>query len=131
VVKIKNAGRRRAVKLLQRFVLDEIAKRHISVRQFAKECGVAASTMTGYANGDGHEPTLSSLRNIAKYTGVPLGFLIGLAYPDVAGELNISPRVAFMAHRLSMLSEDEFDLFERLAGTLQGDHLSQQDIKHG
>lgn len=88
------------------FLKDEMSKRHMSATQFADHVGVATATITNTVNGKTAEPSLPFLRKVAMYTGTPLGALIALAYPDVAGEIDtVPPDILVLAFRLYRLPD--------------------------
>lgn len=100
----KSALRRRRVKALAAFIRAEMDRREMSQRQFAELCGVSSATLNGYLKGKGIDPTLGTLKKLAKATNVDLVTLIDLAFP---GELHLSfpSDVLLLARELTELRE--------------------------
>lgn len=70
------------------FLLDEIKKRDMSVREFAKWVGLTNTTINKYLDArDGRIPTIESLVALAQKTGTPIDTLLAMIYPDIDSRL--------------------------------------------
>jgi transcriptional regulator with XRE-family HTH domain len=100
---------------LRDFILEEMNKRGLSARAFASFAKVSSGAINNQIN-QAVDPSIHLLRNLSRATGVPLQYLLALAFPDVTAELNldIDPQILLLARDLSELSEAEFNLIKRL-----------------
>ena len=89
------------------FLNDEMKRRgYDSARQFAEFLDVDPATVSRAVSA--HNPTRPGLKfilKLAEKTGYSVQYLIALAYPDVAGETQLSPSAALLAQQIEQLPE--------------------------
>lgn len=91
---------------LRSFILTEIRKRDMSVRQFSEFVGVAHSTVNRILDeNDQSTPTLESLLKIADATNTDLYALLGLTFPDIVQRTALSPDARIIAQRVEQAPE--------------------------
>lgn len=93
--------------MFQDFINDELARLEWSQRKLAEALDVAPSTVSRLLDPtEPSKPSLEILIGLSKVTGKSLETLIGLAYPDVALEMQLSPSAMLMAQRFEELPDD-------------------------
>lgn len=91
---------------LREFLLNEIRKRDMSVRQFAEFVGVAHSTINRMLDERGDStPTLDSLLKISDATHTDLYSLLSIAFPDVVQKNALSADARIIAQRIEQAPE--------------------------
>ncbi len=74
--------------LFRDFLLRELQKRNMSIREFATWLGINNSTINKYLDTkENRLPSLETLAIIAQKTGTPLDVLFGMIYPDIDDDL--------------------------------------------
>lgn len=96
---------RDAIYTLRDFINDEVRKRNISKREFARRLDVAPSTLLRLLEDDPPVPTLSVLAKLSEITGVSIETLAALAYPEVADRTRISPTAQVVGQAFEKLPE--------------------------
>lgn len=96
----------RATSMLREFILDEMRKREMSGRQFAKLVDVSSATIVNALNE--REPTTPSMEfliKLADSTGTDLATIFALAFPEVAERTRLSPDATLTAQRIEKLPD--------------------------
>ena len=80
---------------LREFLLDELQKRHMSARKFAKIVGVSHASITTHLNEDGRikDPSVDFLIKLGKATNTNAMLLLAMAYPALKSELEALVRL--------------------------------------
>ena len=94
----------------QGFLEQELARRNMSMREFALHVGVSPSVITRLL--DKQRPTmpeLTTLHKIAITTGADLLNLVGMIYPDTS-DIDIESRQ--LARRISALPSEQRDVID-------------------
>jgi transcriptional regulator with XRE-family HTH domain len=89
------------------FLIDEMKRRGLdSARQFAEFLDVDPATVSRAISAHNpSKPGLKFLLQLAEKTGYSVQHLIALAYPDVAGQSDLSPSAALLAQQIEQLPE--------------------------
>jgi len=98
------------MKQLAKFIIEEIERRHTSIRGLAELLDTTHPTVANVI--DGGEPSLRFLVKLSRLTGESLSDLVLLAVPEeVAGE-NATP--TSLAIRFQRLNKDQQEIIDRL-----------------
>lgn len=94
---------------LGEFIAEEMKKRDMSARKFSELVDVNHKTINKFLDPDGDpgNPSIEFLLKLAEATHTNVVALIGLAYPDVAEQMAISPNVEVLADRFSQLASND------------------------
>lgn len=104
-----------AENLLGAFILSEMRKRDMSMREFATYAGVSQPTISRLVNQpDPPQPTLDFLSKLAKATGVDICTLVEMALPDESPIIEPNPELRLLAQRIRNLPPDAQALIETL-----------------
>lgn len=103
--------------LLSRWLLEEIQRREMSVREFARFVGLTHGTLNNLLNArHTSPPTIETLSRLARATKVDLCTLVAFVAPDLTDD---SGRVRLMVDRISRLPPAQQEIVDRyLLGAL-------------
>jgi transcriptional regulator with XRE-family HTH domain len=100
---------------LGKFILDELKKRDMSMRQFAAVVGVSDATISRLVSlADPPEPTLDFLAKISRVTGVDVCTLVAMVLPDSQVTPILDPEARLLVDRIRKLPPDAQQLIEIL-----------------
>jgi transcriptional regulator with XRE-family HTH domain len=100
---------------LKDFIAQEMKRRNLTIREFAKEVGVSSSTIVRTMSKNPPQPSLDFLEKLALYTHTDICALVAFIYPNAT---TVNPNAAIFAARYAALSEQERDLVNRLLKTM-------------
>jgi len=106
------------VRTLAEWLELEIKKRGLSNSEFARQSGVAKTTINNILNKRGGHPHIDTLIALSKYTGTSVHSLFSL----VVGVDTVNAQAYILAQRIMELSSDKQEL---LMGLLTGVSLQQ------
>lgn len=96
------------------FLLSEINRRNMSIREFARFVGVNHQTMAkflDYGDKDVGYPSVEFLIKLMKATGIDGASLLALIDPDLP---QTSPETLILAERIAQLPDDKRKLVDAL-----------------
>ena len=102
---------------LGKFIVEEMHKRKMSMRDFASLMGVSHATISDYASDKQKSPQSAFLVKLADTTNTNLQAIFALAYPEVAERTALSPEAIIIAQRLDRLPDNTRDILIRLANS--------------
>jgi transcriptional regulator with XRE-family HTH domain len=111
---------------LRKFVLTELKQRDMSQRQFADYIGVSSGTISRMLNLTQPDNSVSVefILKLSKATNTNVITLLLMAYPEVAGEINVNPTAELVAERFSRLPAQTQKMFL----TLINEWTAQSDV---
>lgn len=121
---------------LGQFIQDEMKRREMSMREFAKLVGVSHKIIGKFRNHGINptynkrpvgEPSLDFLAKLAKATATDLCTLVALIHNDATVA---DPRAGLMAARIAKLPPDKLQIFDAFLKGLLFDNIngSQDDV---
>lgn len=103
---------------LKEFIIEEMRRRDMSARQFAKVVGVSNTTINRALDSKyTADPTLDFLAKLAIATNVSLIALVELSFPGVLEKDQPSPAALIMAQKIEKLPSH---LQEAIAAIIRG-----------
>ncbi|MCL4254210.1 MAG: helix-turn-helix domain-containing protein [Anaerolineae bacterium] len=109
------------LKLFREFLLNEIQKRDMSIREFASWLGINNSSINKYLDTkENRVPSLETLAIIAQKTGTPVDVLFGMIYPEVDEKfLRIDAKTMRIAQQITQLPPEKREIVEAfILGTI-------------
>lgn len=101
------------VRKLKEFVDQEMRKRDLSITEFARQAGVAKTTINNIVNEKGDYPRIQTLMAIAEYTGVSVNQLFSLT----VGQDTVRAEAYILAQRIIDLPPEKQEIiFDLLSG---------------
>ena len=97
--------RERIMTGLGKFIAEEIRRRQMSDREFARFVGVSSSTISRTLSEEAPKPTIEFLEKLSKATNVSVGSLLALILPE--SHADIDPEARILAERIANLPEDK------------------------
>lgn len=86
---------------IQKFIIEDMTRRKMSLREYADFLGVTHPTVSRYAHDEHKEVQWDFLLKLSRATRTDIGYLARLAAPDVAFE-NV-PDTNLIAERINQL----------------------------
>jgi transcriptional regulator with XRE-family HTH domain len=114
---------------LGQFIQDEMKRREMSMREFAKLVGVSHKIIGKFRNHGINpiynkrpvgEPSLEFLAKLSKATSIDLCALVALIYPD---HTVADPRAAITNARISQLPPEKIEILDTFLKGLLFDHF--------
>jgi transcriptional regulator with XRE-family HTH domain len=103
---------------LKDFIRNQMQAMNLSVRDFAKMCGVSHSTIVRLISEDPEKridrPDLQSIIKIANATRTDLYSVLQMAYPEEMQQDQLSPQARIIAQGIERLPEKEKKAIQRL-----------------
>jgi transcriptional regulator with XRE-family HTH domain len=105
------------------FLLSEINRRDMSIREFARFIGVNHQTVNkfmDYGTKDVGQPSVEFLIKLARGTNTHIGYIMSLIEPEVAmlPEDEMDERTLLLAQKYNRLSDSKRELVERFVQLL-------------
>lgn len=94
---------------LKDFIAEELKRRNLTIREFAKEVGVSSSTIVRTMSKKPPEPSLEFLAKLARYTHTDLCSLVALIHPDAT---TVNAEAAIIANRVAQLPPERQEMFD-------------------
>jgi transcriptional regulator with XRE-family HTH domain len=101
---------------LQEYIEGYIKQHNLSIREFARLCGVNHQAMFNILNKPEHKPDVITLGKISDYTGISIVTLLKMVYPESFRDVSLSPQGEIVAQAFENAPESVQDLVLRLVG---------------
>jgi len=107
---------------LIRFIEDEMKKRDMSIRAFARLCDISKTQMASVLNGT-QTPGLQFIHKLADGTNTNINTIVAFIFPD---QSEVDPEIALLAERIANLSADDRRIAEAFVLGLALKRLQQR-----
>jgi transcriptional regulator with XRE-family HTH domain len=108
---------------LKDFISQELKRRNLSIREFAKEVGVSSATIVRAIGKNPPAPTLDFLEKLALYTHVDILTLVAMVKPKAT---RLNPSAMLLVDRISNLPPDKQTMVNALIQGLIFDAINEQ-----
>lgn len=110
---------------LSEFILEEMKKREMSMREFSSYVGVSPTTISNTLNPQKNIiPSTDFLAKLADATHTDIATLIAMVFPELT---DLNPEIMLLAMRISQLHPEQQKMIRQL---LMGMAMDDPDIKN-
>jgi transcriptional regulator with XRE-family HTH domain len=108
---------------LKDFIAQEIKRRSLSMREFAKAVDVSSTTIVRALSDNPPTPTLDFLEKLSTYTHVDILTLVAMVKPNAT---RLNPSAMLLVDRISNLPPDKQTMVNALIQGLIFDAINEQ-----
>jgi transcriptional regulator with XRE-family HTH domain len=101
---------------LKEYIENYIKQNNLTIREFARHCGLSHSVIVKILNNSDYHPDISSLEKISDYTGARLIALLKMAYPATFENDESAPIDELLTEAFNNASEEVQSVILKIVG---------------
>lgn len=101
------------------FVLSEMKRRDMGVREFARFVGVSHSTISKHLSNPDLTPTVDVLLKLSRATHIPFEALLAASFKEVANQAKVDAKTQVMIGMIMDLPEDLRDVLNGIVQSMK------------